>query len=117
MRKLLFLVALLWAALFISTSVKAQISQNGCQAGGTCYYVDRLGGNDANSGLSKALAWQNAPGMLCATGVAAAHTFNQVDEFIFKGGVAWPYACFTWTITGGAAGTANSWAYPGMYFG
>jgi hypothetical protein len=92
---------------------------NGCQAGGTCYYIDYVNGSDANTGLSKTAAWKSVPGMTCATGNAASHSFAQTDEFILKGGDTWPYSCVsgTWTIAGGGAGTPNSYAYPGMYVG
>ncbi|MBZ5666380.1 MAG: hypothetical protein LAO30_17430 [Acidobacteriia bacterium] len=92
---------------------------NGCVAGGTCYYIDYSSGSDANSGTSKTSPWKSVPGMTCATGNAAAHSFKQTDEFIMKGGVTWPFACISgeWDITSGGAGTPNSYAYPGIYLG
>jgi len=92
---------------------------NGCVSGGTCYYIDYSSGSDTNSGTSKTSPWKSVPGMTCATGNAAAHSFKQTDEFILKGGVTWPYACVSgqWSISGGGASTKNSYAYPGMYVG
>jgi hypothetical protein len=91
---------------------------SGCVAGGTCYYVDSVGGSDTNTGMSKTAAWANAPGMPCAKGNAAAHSFSQRDEIILKGGDAWPYSCADpWTISGGNMGTPNNYAYQGLYVG
>lgn len=97
---------------------------NGCVSGGTCYYIDYVNGSDTNDGLAKTTGsghgpWKSAPGMTCATGSAASHSFKQTDEFILKGGVTWPFACVSggWAITSGGAGTPNGYAYPGMYIG
>jgi hypothetical protein len=95
---------------------------NGCIAGENCYYIDYENGSDNNDGLAKTVAsghgpWKNAPGMASATGQAAAHALSQKDEFILKGGVTWPRACFPWVLSGGNMGTPNSYAYPGMYVG
>ena len=90
---------------------------NGCVAGGTCYYIDSVGGNDSNAGTSKAKAWAHAPGMSCATGTAAAHSYSSTDEVIFKGGDTWSANCFPWTISNGGTTTPNSYAYPGLYLG
>lgn len=90
---------------------------NGCIAGGTCFYIDFVGGSDSNNGTSKVTAWKSAPGMACATGTPASHTVSQVDEYIFKGGVTWTASCFPWLMTGGNVGTPNTWAYPGIYIG
>lgn len=90
---------------------------NGCVAGGTCYYIDFVGGSDSNNGLSKVAAWQHVPGMTGATGNAASHTNAQTDEYILKGGITWTAAAMPWNMTTGGASTPNGYAYPGMYIG
>lgn len=118
--RLLFVVALLAApALAQNTGYNPTYTGTGnsCIAGGTCYYIDYEGGSDSNNGLSKGAAWKSVPGMACATGNPAEHALRQTDEFILKGGVRWPRACFPWTINGGGASSPNGYAYPGMYIG
>ncbi len=90
---------------------------NGCISGGTCYYIDFENGSDNNDGLTKATAWKTTPGMANATGNPMSHSFSQTDEFILKGGVTWPFACYPWDINSGGAITPNTYAYPGMYIG
>lgn len=52
------------------------------------YYVDFVGGSNANVGTSKAAPWKLAPGM---PGFAAwFYKHAAGDRFIFKGGVTWP---------------------------
>lgn len=90
---------------------------SGCVAGGTCYYIDFVGGSDSNNGLSTGAAWKHVPGMTGASGNAASHSNAQTDEFILKGGVTWTNAAMPWVMTTGGASTPNGYAYPGMYIG
>ncbi len=57
------------------------------------YYVDYVGGNDANTGVwngtAKPTAWQHAPGDANATGIPLATILKAGDRVIFKGGVAY----------------------------
>ena len=76
---------------------------------GTTYYIDYVGGSDANVG-SKAFPWKLAPGM---PGFSATYAHVAGDQFIFKGGVTWPKVALPWTI--GYSGTAgNVDAYGGL---
>lgn len=65
----------------------------------TTYYIDFVGGNDANNGTSKATPWKRQPYMNGFSGAPYIHT--QGDRFIFKGGVTWPSSCFVMAIHGG----------------
>lgn len=62
------------------------------------YYVDYVGGSDANDGKSTGAAWQHHPYMSPFSG---SYTHTAGDAFIFKGGVTWPAAAFPMTITAG----------------
>lgn len=68
------------------------------------YYIDSVGGNDANPGTSKGAPWARAPGMKNGSGVAHTSGFGVVyvpasgDQFIFKGGTTW-LASYSWTIS------------------
>jgi hypothetical protein len=70
------------------------------------YYVDFVGGSDANVGTSKATAWKLAPGM---PGFAAwFYKHAAGDQFIFKGGVTWPKTALPFYISySGAAGAVD----------
>jgi hypothetical protein len=52
----------------------------------TCYWIDKVNGNDANAGTSKAAAWAHSPDMPSWTG---SHTMAAGEGFIYKGGVTW----------------------------
>lgn len=67
------------------------------------YYIDWSEGNDANDGLSTRTPWQRAPGM---TGFSANYLHHAGDQFVFKGGVVWPFWALPMTIAG--SGTAES---------
>ena len=83
------------------------------------YYVDYVGGSDANDGLAKTTggghgAWQHVPGMKNATGVAAAYTMTAGDSIILKGGVTWPMnTTGCWQLPAGH-GTAGNPVYFGV---
>jgi hypothetical protein len=63
-------------------------------AGPNTYYADYSSGSDSNNGTSKSTPWQNAPGMVNATGNPAAHSPIPGDNYILKGGVSWPASDF-----------------------
>ena len=58
------------------------------------YYVDYVGGSDANPG-TKTAPWRLAPGM---TNFAGQYSHSAGDKFIFKGGVTWPSSALPLTI-------------------
>jgi hypothetical protein len=66
------------------------------------YYVDFVGGADANNGTSTATPWQHAPGDANATANAAI-TLSAGDTVIFKGG-----AQYNGEIDVNASGTSSS---------
>lgn len=80
------------------------------------YFIDSVGGNDANAGTSKSAPWARAPGMKNGSGVAHTSGFGVVyvpasgDQFIFKGGTTW-LASFPWKITWANTtwGTDQTW--------
>lgn len=93
-------------------------------AGATTHYVDWSTGNDGNDGLSKATPWQRAPGM---RGFSASYLHEAGDQFVFKGGIVWPFYALPMAIAGsGAAGApdtyttdrswyaGNSWSQPAL---
>ena len=51
-------------------------------AGAATYYLDNIGGNDANSGTSSNAAWQNLS-------KASARTFQPGDRLLLKSGGTW----------------------------
>lgn len=70
-----------------------------------CYYIDYVGGSDANAGTSKATPWKRCPGMV---GFAGSYTHAAGDSFVFKGGVTWVYTTLPLTIGGsGVAGSVD----------
>jgi hypothetical protein len=93
------------------------------------FYIDYATGSNTNPG-TKSSPWKTHPYMQTAaactgTGNAPAYTHAAGDQFIFKGGVTWPSACFRMYITaGGVSGdpdyygvdqtwyAGGSWARP-----
>lgn len=73
------------------------------------YYIDFVGGNDANNGTAKGTPWKHQPYMKGFTG-SYAHANG--DQFIFKGGVTWDKTCLTWVVT-----TASSASGTPDYYG
>jgi hypothetical protein len=114
MSKKLYLAVLsffLFAAAFFPASAKA-----------ATYYIEWRAGSDTNNGTSKTSPWKRQPYM---NGFTGTYVHSAGDQFIFKGGVTWPFAAFPMTIAaGGAAGnndyygvdktwfTAGSWTQP-----
>jgi hypothetical protein len=87
---------------------------------GATYYIDYENGLNTNNGLSKTAAWKVHPYM---AGWVGSYTHQAGDRFIFKGGIAWPNACFRMTITHGGAsnevrdyyGVDSSWYSGGSW--
>lgn len=69
------------------------------------YYIDYTSGSDASSGLTKSAPWKRHPFM---RGFSGSYAHHAGDQFIFKGGVAWPNPCFQMTLSvGGSAGNVD----------
>jgi hypothetical protein len=102
MRRLLFIVLFLAAALPATAQTRT-------------FYIDWVGGSNANAGTSQGAAWKSAPGMQTAAGCGGAtHSYIHVngDHFIFKGGAGetWPVLCFKLTVSsGGVSGAPDYW--------
>lgn len=74
------------------------------------YYVDFVGGSDANAGTSTGTAWKHSPGMAGATGTPAGTTPAAGDIFYFKKGVTWPATALPLTIVwSGTSGNPITW--------
>ena len=70
------------------------------------YYVDFVGGNNANNGTSTSTPWKHAPGMQGATGGPASYSCTPGDTFVLKGGVSWDKTAMVWSWT--CAGSSGS---------
>ena len=78
-------------------------------ASAATYYIDFVGGSNANAGTSKAAPWKLAPGM--PGFVQPSYVHKPGDQFIFKGAVTWPKTALPLTIKySGAAGAMESTA-------
>lgn len=76
-------------------------------AGAATFYIDFVGGNDANNGTNTSSAWKLCPGM---AGISMTYSHNAGDRFVFKGGVTWPASCFTMVIqNSGTAGNIDTY--------
>ena len=75
----------------------------------TTYYIDWDGGSDANDGTSKLTAWKRHPYM---AGFSGTHLHRAGNQYIFKGGVTWPAACFPFNL--GAGGSVGNIDYYGV---
>lgn len=94
----------------------------------TTYYIDYMAGSDANNGLSTNVPWQHHPYMAVPGDKFTGSYIHQPgDQFIFRGGIVWPYTCFNtngnyhdpvWDMTVGmavkAAGTVANPDYYGV---
>ncbi len=89
------------AALFICMAISTQVFAR-------TYYIDFVGGSNANMGTSKATPWKLAPGM---PGFAQPfYVHKSGDVFIFKGGVTWPKTALPFYISySGAAGAVDTY--------
>lgn len=72
------------------------------------YYIDFVGGSDANNGTSKATAWKRHPMM---SGFSGSYSHTAGDQFYFKGGVTWS-GCFPMNIN--VSGTSGNRDYYGV---
>lgn len=80
------------------------------------FYIDYASGSNSNPG-TKASPWKShpymQPGAGCTgSGAAPAYSHQAGDNFIFKGGVTWPAACFGIYIPAG--GTSSAQDYYGV---
>jgi len=96
-----FIVALIMTLIgFASLPAAAQ--------SGRIFYIDYASGSNTNNGTSKNTPWKTHPymqtGASCTgTGSAPSYTHAAGDQFIFKGGVTWPAACFGMNVTSGGS--------------
>ncbi len=80
---------------------------------GRTFYIDYASGSNSNSGSSKSTPWKTHPymqtGANCTeSGSAPPYAHVAGDQFIFKGGVTWPVACFQMSIpAGGNSGASD----------
>lgn len=86
---------------------------------GRTFYIDYTPGvgSNSNNGTSKSMPWKTHPymqsGASCTvSGSAPIYSPVAGDQFIFKGGVTWPPACFTMFINSG--GTSSAQTYYGV---
>lgn len=82
------------------------------------YYVDFVGGSDANTG-TQISPWKHVKGMTGCTGNCSSASIVNGDRVNFKGGVTWT-ASFPWAIVGGSSamityGTDHSWFTGGSF--
>lgn len=78
------------------------------------YYIDSVGGADANNGTSTGTPWRHHPYMVTWTG---SYSHAAGDRFIFKGGVTWGYTNFPLTTTaGGTAGNSDYYGVDASWF-
>jgi len=56
------------------------------------YFVDFVGGSDANAGIHQSLPWKHCPGDPAATGMSAAVALLPGDTIYFKGGVEYAFS-------------------------
>ncbi len=73
------------------------------------YYIDWVGGSDANNGTAKTTPWKRHAYM---NGFIGSYSHSGGDQFIFKGGVTWPNSCFP--ISMGAGGSVGNNDYYGV---
>lgn len=83
-------------------------------ASATTYYIDYSNGSNSNNGTSKTTPWKTHPYMNHSSGCDGASgpsypTHVAGDQFIFKGNVTWPAACFTMNVTVGGTSIAQDY--------
>jgi hypothetical protein len=91
------------AVRFVLLVASAILASSATSRAGT-YYIDYVGGADANNGTSKSTSWKHAPGMTGCTGICSSITLVNGDIVVFKGGVTWT-SSFPWTFQGGSSST------------
>ena len=70
------------------------------------YYIDTAG-SDSNNGTSKSTPWAHHPYMANWGGSGYVHAAG--DQFIFKGGETWVYACFPLVMSNGGSSGSNDY--------
>ena len=83
------------------------------------YYIDYVGGSDANNGTSTSTPWKFCP--IIMTNFSGSYTHSAGDRFIFKGGVTWPYTVVKASDYGSGngmqfGGTPAAYDYYGVSF-
>lgn len=83
------------------------------------FYIDPVGGSNANNGTSTGTAWRSHPYMqtnsTCTGGTGTSFggwTHHAGDQYLFKGGTTFPAACFQMAISLG--GTSSAIDYYGV---
>ena len=104
-RRMYFILALMPIVIsFLTVAAAAQ--------SGRAFYIDYASGSNSNPG-TQASPWKTHPymqsGASCTgTGSAPSYSHQAGDQFIFKGGVTWPAACFQMTLqAGGSSGASD----------
>ncbi len=87
------------------------------------FYIDYTSGSNSNSGSSKSTPWKTHPymqtGSGCTGGVTGWGGWSHAagDQYIFKGGVTWPVACFDMSIpAGGNSGVSDYYGVDKTWF-
>ena len=70
----------------------------------TTYYIDYNAADDSANGTSTDTPWKRHPYMATFSGT---YVHSAGDQFIFKGGVTWPNACFRMHIVAGGSGAGT----------
>jgi hypothetical protein len=99
------------------TALAACASLPAAAQSGRTFYIDYASGSNSNNGTSKNTPWKTHPYMQAAsacTGSGSAPSYSHAagDQFIFKGGVAWPFQCFGLVV--GTAGVSGAPDYYGV---
>ena len=79
-------------------------------ANSATYYVDYVGGADANAGTSTGAAFKHCPGDQQAASTAGSTTLSAGDSVIFKGGVTYILEATNATFSTPKAAIALSWS-------
>ncbi len=94
-------VTMLILLLFFSSTPAAAQS-------GRTFYIDYASGSNNNPG-TKQQPWKSHPYMNCSSGSHGGWSHQAGDQYIFKGGVTWPVACFTLVVRAGGTSTARDY--------
>jgi len=79
------------------------------------FYIDYANGSNANPGTSRTAPWKTHPYMqtdaACTSGAVGwdGYSHQPGEQFIFKGGVSWPAACFQMLIPAGGNPSAQDY--------
>lgn len=80
---------------------------------GRTFYIDYTSGSNSNPG-TQAAPWKTHPYMQASaactsTGSAPSYSHQAGDQFIFKGGVSWPAACFNMSVQKGGTNSVRDY--------